>query len=468
MKNQTKRFSTAKKQIIKFSSILLPISMMFNTNCTTSNAQEEHKVTVPKSEKYISKITEVTTPISKVKDGFPLDFIRETHRNFSTPNWQAAGDQSVYINMNIPEFINVDIAMPTHEERHLERNIDADLGNTKFTLEDGSETPTLNEYLNDDYNRVQGIIMAHKGKVIFEAYPGMKPTDYHVWMSASKTTVGTLAILLESEGKLDLEKPITYYAKELAGTAWDKVSVKNALNMASGLDLEETTAAFSDPNSWIEQYFASLFDIEGTGDGWIEVMRRVKPIEGEEPGDRFRYSTAITQALVLAIESATGRAYKDVFNEKIWSQVGVHNQFMVGLASDYHAVGGGLVNTTIEDALKYAMMYTPSWNVVSDKRVVTPEILERIRTLGDPKAYQGSEEEGYSLEWTGDIGERNSAQWDQVWADGAMFKHGNMHQGIYVDADRDFCAFVFSNTPNERSDKAPGFMRAVAKKVADQ
>ncbi|NLR93252.1 MULTISPECIES: hypothetical protein [Flammeovirga] len=47
-----------------------------------------------------------------------------------------------------------------------------------------------------------------------------------------------------------------------------------------------------------------------------------------------------------------------------------------------------------------------------------------------------------------------------------MFKHGNMHQGIYVDADRDFCAFVFSNTPNERSDKAPGFMRAVAKKVA--
>ncbi|MBD0402349.1 serine hydrolase [Flammeovirga sp. EKP202] len=464
MKNHKNSFSSARKQIIKLSSVLLPISMMFNTSCTTSTAQDENVVTVPKSDKYVSKITELTSPMSKVKDGFPLEFVKETHRNFYTPNWQGAGDQSVYINLNLPEFVNVDIAMPTHERRQLEREINSDLGNLTFTQEDGTETPTLNDYLNDDYNRVQGIIMAHKGKVIFEAYPGMKSTDFHVWMSASKTTVGTICLLLESEGKLDLEKPITFYAQELRGTAWDKVSVKNALNMASGLNLEETTAAFSDPNSWIEQYFASLFD--GKGKDWIEVMREVQPIEGENPGDRFRYSTAITQALVLAIENVTDKAFKDVFNEKIWSNVGVDNQFMVGLASDYHAVGGGLVNTTIEDALKYAMMYTPSWNVVSDERVITPEILNRIRTLGDPKAYVGCEEEAYSLEWTGEKAERNSAQWDHVWADGAMFKHGNMHQGIYVDADRDFVAFVFSNTPNERSDRNPGFMRAVAKKVA--
>ncbi|WP_156152238.1 serine hydrolase [Flammeovirga sp. OC4] len=464
MKNQTKRFSTAKKQILKFSSVLLPISMMLNTGCTTSNAQEEHEVNVPKTEKYVSKITEITTPMSKVKEPFPLEFVQETHRNFSTANWQAGGDQSVYINMNIPEFFNVDMATPTHEVVNLERTINKDLGNITFTQGDGEETVTLDQYLADDYNRVQGIIMAHKGKVVYESYPGMNPEDYHVWMSASKTTVGTLCILLEKEGKMDLEKPITYYATELAGTAWDNVSVKNALNMATGLDLEETTAAFQDPNSWIEQYFAKAF--EGEGSEWIEVMKAVQPLENEKPGERFRYSTAITEALVLASQRAAGNAFTEAFDERVWSKVGVKNPFMVGLSPDGNAGAGGLIYTTIEDALKYAMMYTPSWNVVSDEQVITPEILKRIRTLGDPAAYKGSTEEGYSVEWTGDLGERNSAQWDLLWADGAMFKHGNMHQGIYVDPERDFCAFVFSLCPNERTDHNPGYMRAVAKKLA--
>ena len=62
-------------------------------------------------------------------------------------------------------------------------------------------------------------------------------------------------MILEREGLIDIEQPITTYPKELAGTAWDAVSVRNALNMASGLDVEETTAAFLDPNSWIEQFW---------------------------------------------------------------------------------------------------------------------------------------------------------------------------------------------------------------------
>ncbi|RKF18681.1 class A beta-lactamase-related serine hydrolase [Alginatibacterium sediminis] len=427
-----------------------------NENMTKTDVHEEI---------YISKITDVTTPISKAKESFPLNFTQDVSKKFSTPNWQSAGDHGVFVNLNIPKFINVDIAMPTHDIRNLKRAINPDLKEITFTQEDGSETPKLEEYLGNDYNRVQAIIMAHKGKVVFEAYPGMNPSDFHVWMSASKTTVGTLCVLLESEGKMDLDKSIPFYAPELKGTAWDKVSVKNALNMASGLDLEETTAAFSDPNSWIEKFFASLFS-QKEGGQWLDVLKNVQAIDGEEPGERFRYSTAITQALTMAIEGATGQTYKDVFNEKVWSKLGVQNQFMVGLTSDGTAVGGGLVNTTIEDALKYAMMFTPSWNVVSEQRVITPKVLERIRTLGDPAAYVGSEEEAYSLEWTGEKAERNSAQWDHIWADGGMFKHGNMHQGIYTDPERDFAAFVFSTSPNERSDKMPGYMRAVAKKVA--
>ncbi|GAM66773.1 hypothetical protein JCM19236_3103 [Vibrio sp. JCM 19236] len=33
-------------------------------------------------------------------------------------------------------------------------------------------------------------MLIHEGKVVYEAYPGMKPTDRHIWASSSKTTVG--------------------------------------------------------------------------------------------------------------------------------------------------------------------------------------------------------------------------------------------------------------------------------------
>ena len=52
-------------------------------------------------------------------------------------------------------------------------------------------------------------------------------------------------------------------------------------------------------------------------------------------------------------------------------------------------------------------------------------------------------------------------QWDNVFDDGARFKHGNTGQGIYVDPKRDFCAMGFGVMPNTSGiDYAPGYMRA--------
>ncbi len=107
-------------------------------------------------------------------------------------------------------------------------------------------TPTLKEYLGGK-RQVQAMMMAHKGKVVFETYPGMNPNDIHIWMSAAKPTVGLLIMLLAEDGKIDLEKPIATYVPRLKGTAWEKVSVKNAMNMSSGLDIEETIENLLNP-----------------------------------------------------------------------------------------------------------------------------------------------------------------------------------------------------------------------------
>ncbi|GAL14552.1 hypothetical protein JCM19233_5564 [Vibrio astriarenae] len=54
----------------------------------------------------------------------------------------------------------------------MERNIDERIKDITFKNKDGSVTPTLKEYLVGP-KQVQAVMMAHKGKVVFETYPGM-------------------------------------------------------------------------------------------------------------------------------------------------------------------------------------------------------------------------------------------------------------------------------------------------------
>ena len=87
-------------------------------------------------------------------------------------------------------------------------------GSKTGTAHDGTTTPPLKEYLVGK-RQVQAMMMAHKGKVVFEIYPGVNPTNIHIWMSASKPTVGLLVAMLAEEGKIDLDKPVPTYVPEI-------------------------------------------------------------------------------------------------------------------------------------------------------------------------------------------------------------------------------------------------------------
>ncbi|RLQ20146.1 hypothetical protein DWB85_19270 [Seongchinamella sediminis] len=59
-----------------------------------------------------------------------------------------------------------------------------------------------------------------------------------------------------------------------------------------------------------------------------------------------------------------------------------------------------------------------------------------------------------------------SFQFDAVFEDGALYKHGNFGQGIYIDPARDFVGVYFSTNgyiPPYGEDKMPGFLRQAAK-----
>jgi len=60
---------------------------------------------------------------------------------------------------------------------------------------------------------------------------------------------------------------------------------------------------------------------------------------------------------------------------------------------------------------------------------------------------------------------------DAVFDDGALYKHGNLGQGIYIDPKRDFVGVYFSTNgyiPRYGEDKMPGYLRRAAKYLAGQ
>ncbi len=109
--------------------------------------------------------------------------------------------------------------------------------------------------------------------------------------------------MLTDEGKIDFNKPMPTYVPELRGTHWEQATVKNVMNMSSGLDIEKNMVNLMNQNSWIAKWFSAVFEAKGS---WREMSQKAVPLKGESAGDHFRYSGANTQTLVLATQYVNG------------------------------------------------------------------------------------------------------------------------------------------------------------------
>jgi len=414
-----------------------------------------------------------TLPVSVAKKPFDNQFIADARKYWSNFHMQLGGDHALYYTSHLNEFLPTAVAPPKGEVRWLERKLVNSVPDTTFVLGDGSTSISLDDYVNNGKQRVQAVMVLHKGKVVYEDYPGLQPSQPHFWASVSKTTVGLLATMLETDGVIDTSKPIPTYAKQLAGTEWDKVSVLNGLNMSAGLDIAETGEAAMNPNSVFQRFLAADFGVpnpDGVIENTVDVLRDAKPLAGEVPGQYARYSSLITKTLVWVIEGATGGSFIDLFNERVWSKIGARNSFMTGMGNDGSAGAYGLNISLLEDLARYALIFTPSRTVVSDTEIVSPGVLKTMQTSGSRQAYRAgdfTEHSWVKAAFGQDMPDRNSRQWDAVWDDGTLFKHGNLFQGIYADPLRDVVGVYYSTCPvNLDPDILMGYIRQVAKNFA--
>jgi hypothetical protein len=259
-------------------------------------------------------------------------------------------DGALYPDIQVNTFRNIDRLFPTRIVRAGDSPSslparDEQLQNFRFTSR-GKEYD-LYDFLS--LNRVSGIIVIKDGEVAFEKYL-LGNTHETKWMSMSvvKSMTATLVGTAIKDGYIkSIDDALTDYLPQFKGSAYDGVSIRNLLQMASGVDWNET---YTDPKSdrramleaQISQKPGAILDLMATLD------------RAAEPGTRWNYSTGETSVVGALVNAATGKHVADYLSEKIWIPAGMESDASWWLDSpDGQEIGGSGLSATLRDYARF-------------------------------------------------------------------------------------------------------------------
>lgn len=202
-----------------------------------------------------------------------------------------------------------------------------------------------------------GWMLLHNGTALIEEYFGaMTPSTEHLLMSVSKSLVSTVAGVLAGSGDLDPRRPITDYVPELADSGYAGATVRNILDMRSGIRFSED---YLDPESEVRQIEEAI--------GWSEAAR-VSPGIGmyeflttleakSEHGGVFEYRSCESDVLGWVCEKIAGESMQTLMSRVLWSRLGAEQDALI--ATDQYGVGmfDGGINTTLRDLARFGFVY---------------------------------------------------------------------------------------------------------------
>ena len=289
-------------------------------------------------------------------------------------------------------------------------------------------------------NRVSGLLILDHGHIALERY-GLGNTASSRWTSFSvgKSFVSTLVGAAVADGSIhSIEDPITHYLPALKGSAYDGVSVRNMLQMSSGVKWNED---YRQHESDIGKLLACVAaKTPGCIIGFMSKLPRAAA-----PGTVFNYNTGETHLLGLAVSAATGKHLSDYLSDKIWSRFGMESDGYWSLESTHGAeMAGGSLSMTLRDYGRFGQFILCGG--VADGQQVLPKgwLAEASQPRADsPQVGFGKLEPGdplgYGYQW-----------WVLPHSPlhvGAFEAEGIFGQFIYINPKRQLVAVVWSAWP---------------------
>ncbi|PCF95611.1 serine hydrolase domain-containing protein [Vreelandella nigrificans] len=317
--------------------------------------------------------------------------------------------------------------------------LDDAINDIAFTPIDGDEPMSWQASLNENYT--DGLLILHQGQVVYEVYSGcLDEAGQHGAMSVTKSMTGLLGEVLVAEGVLDEQALVGDILPELADSAFGNATVKQLLEMTTGLAYSED---YSDPNAEIWAYNAAASPLPKPEDytgprTYYEYLATVQP-QGEH-GQMFGYKTINTDALGWVIARTTGESVASLLSSRLWRHMGAEQDAYFTVDSIGTPFAGGGLSAGLRDMARVGQLVLNE-GVINGERLFPAAAVERIRQGGDKQAFAAA---GYRYLPGGSY---RGMWWSLHNEHGAFAARGVHGQTIYIDPTAEMVIVRFASHP---------------------
>ena len=358
-------------------------------------------------------------------------FADGSYFNFPAMRWSVSNFRQLMPTTNVSRGLGAPVP--------LARALRSDIDKLTFVPLGSQQPMTWEQSLAANYT--DGIVVLHRGQVVYERYFGvLNPEGQHGAMSVTKSVVGIMGVMLVADGTLDANKKVADYVPELATSAFGNATLRQVLDMTTGLKYSED---YADPNAEVWQHSAAGSPLPKPKDytgprTYMEFLLTVKPLG--EHGQAFAYKTVNTDVLGWVIARVTGRNVAQLMSERIWQRLGAEQDAYFTVDSIGTPFAGGGLNTGLRDLARFGEMIRNDGQYLG-QQIVPKAVVDDIRAGGDKAAFAKA---GYDLLKGGSY---RNMWWVTHNPDGAFMARGVYGQRIYIDPKAEMVIVRYASNP---------------------
>ncbi len=341
-------------------------------------------------------------------------------------------------------FQNVRQIMPTTEVWRGDGEVSqfarkpTDLGAIEFVASAGDRS-TVQQWIESSYT--DGIVVLHRGSIVFEQYHNaMTERSLHLSQSMAKSIVGSVAGILIGRGLLDSEELVTRYLPELEQTAWKGATLRQILDMTTGVRFVEDYEALDSDIALTDiasGWKPATPELDAPACLWDQILSLKESVRTH--GEQFQYRSIETDVLAHCLERVTQTRLAELVSREIWQPLGCEENAIFTVDSAGYALADGGFNATLRDYARFGQMLLDDGQA-NGNNIVPKQWIDDIHN-----ADHGLFAEPYTQ------AAPNGAYRNQFWVEDvakkAFMARGVFGQLIYIDPTQQMVVVKLSSWP---------------------
>lgn len=241
------------------------------------------------------------------------------------------------------------------------------------------------------------MVVLKNGEITYEAYfKDTNANDRRVsWSMAKSFLSAAFGVAVQNGLIKNLDAPVTDYVPSLSDTAYDGATIRNVLNMASGVTFNEDYLNFNSDINKMGRVLALGKTMDGFALGLSGKSRK--------PGTRRQYVSIDTHVLGMILRAATGKTMPEYLTETILNPMGMEadSYYLTDGVGTAFVLGG--LNMRTRDFARFGLLMAQNGRL-NGQQIVPSDWVRQSTDNSAPEPWEEDEGTdngtlGYGFQW---------------------------------------------------------------------